>query len=118
MLIDGGDSGSGSGGSGGGGGSGEDVGKLTRKRLNRGLPGRKQGTVRIQVAEVSSLEFEETGSCWTLLQCIILRGQRARHLGGRLSEERAAGCRRCFCFGQPGSLLAGFPKSMRGGCSM
>ena len=41
----GGDGGSSSG----GGGSGEDVGKLTRKRLNRGLPGRKQGTVRIQV---------------------------------------------------------------------
>ena len=42
MLIEGGDCGSG--------GSSEDVGKLTRKRLNRGLPGRKQGTVRIQVA--------------------------------------------------------------------
>ena len=40
MLIDGGD---------GGGGSSEDVGKLTRKRLNRGLPSRKQGIVRIQV---------------------------------------------------------------------
>ena len=39
MLIDG------------GGGGGEDVGKLTRKRLNRGLPGRKQGTVRIQVGK-------------------------------------------------------------------
>ena len=39
MLIDSGDGGSG----------GEDVGKLTRKRLNSGLPGRKQGTVRIQV---------------------------------------------------------------------
>ena len=51
MLIDGGDGGSGSGGSGGGGGSGKDVGKLTRKRLNRGLPGRKQGTVRIQVGK-------------------------------------------------------------------
>ena len=38
MLIDSGDSGS-------SGGGGEDVGKLTRKRLNRGLPGRKQGTV-------------------------------------------------------------------------
>ena len=29
----------------------EDIGKLTRKRLNRGLPGRKQGTVRIQVED-------------------------------------------------------------------
>ena len=38
MLIDSGDS-----------GGGEDVGKLTRKRLNRGLPGRKQGTVRNQL---------------------------------------------------------------------
>ena len=46
MLIDGGDGSSGSS----GGSTGEDVGKLTRKRLNRGLPGRKQGTVRIQVA--------------------------------------------------------------------
>ena len=55
MLIDGGDSGSGSGGSGGGGGSSEDVGKLTRKRLNGGLPGRKQGTVRIQVGLPLSL---------------------------------------------------------------
>ena len=45
MLIDSGDSSDG-GSSSGGGGSGEDVGKLTRKRLNRGLPGRKQGTVR------------------------------------------------------------------------
>ena len=52
MLIDGGDGGSGSG----GGGSGEDIGKLTRKRLNRGLPGRKQGTVRIQVG--SSIGWE------------------------------------------------------------
>ena len=52
MLIDGGECGSGGGSSecGSSGGSGEDVGKLTRKRLNRGLPGRKQGTVRIQVA--------------------------------------------------------------------
>ena len=40
MLIDSG---------GGSGGGGEDVGKLTRKRLNRGLPGRKQGTVRNQL---------------------------------------------------------------------
>ena len=61
MLIDGGNGGSsssggGSGGGGsGGGGSGEDVGKLTRKRLNRGLPGRKQGTVRIQVRVHSQL---------------------------------------------------------------
>ena len=47
MLIDGGDSGSSSSGSSSGGGSSEDVGKLTRKRLNRGLLGRKQGTVRI-----------------------------------------------------------------------
>ena len=47
MLIDGGNGGSSNGSSGGGGGSGKDVGKLTRKRLNRGLPGRKQGTVRI-----------------------------------------------------------------------
>ena len=31
------------------GGGGEDVGKLIDARLNRGLPGRKQGTVRIQV---------------------------------------------------------------------
>ena len=38
MLIDSGNSGSGNGGSGGGGG-GEDVGKLTRKRVNRGLSG-------------------------------------------------------------------------------
>ena len=37
------------------GGGGEDVGKLTRKRLNRGLPGRKQGTVRIQVADFCPL---------------------------------------------------------------
>ena len=43
MLIDSGD---------GGGGGGEDAGKLTRKRLNRGLPGRKQGIVRIQVANI------------------------------------------------------------------
>ena len=47
MLIDGGDYSSGECGS--SGNSGEDVGKLTRKHLNRGLPGRKQGTVRIQV---------------------------------------------------------------------
>ena len=54
-----GEGGSGEGGSGEGGsgecgrygGSGEDVGKLTRKRLNRGLLGRKQGTVRIQVVK-------------------------------------------------------------------
>ena len=51
MLIDSGDCGSsgGIGECGSSGGSGEDVGKLTRKHLNRGLPGRKQGTVRIQV---------------------------------------------------------------------
>ena len=29
---------------------GEDIGKLTRKRLNTGLPGREQGTVRNQLA--------------------------------------------------------------------
>ena len=52
MLIDGGDGSSGSGG--GGGGGSEDVGKLTRKRLNRGLSGRKQGTVRIQVGASES----------------------------------------------------------------
>ena len=46
MLIDSGNSGS----SGSNSNSGEDIGKLTRKRLNRGLLGRKQGTVRIQVA--------------------------------------------------------------------
>ena len=50
MLIDSGDSSDG-GSSSSGGGSGEDVGKLTRKRLNRGLLGRKQGTVRNQVVQ-------------------------------------------------------------------
>ena len=44
MLINSGDSGSG-----GGGGGGKDVGKLTHKRLNRGLPDRKQGTIRNQL---------------------------------------------------------------------
>ena len=33
------------GGGSGSGSSSEDIGKLTRKRLNRGLPGRKRGTV-------------------------------------------------------------------------
>ena len=49
MLIDSSDGGSS------GGGGGEDVGKLTRKRLNRGLPGRKQGTVRNQLNQLPSV---------------------------------------------------------------
>ena len=44
------------------GGGGEDVGKLTRKHLNRGLPGRKQGTVRIQVAEMEQEGRQHTGT--------------------------------------------------------
>ena len=54
MLIDSGD-GSNSSSSSSGGSSGEDIGKLTRKRLNRGLPGRKQGTVRNQVVPAPTL---------------------------------------------------------------
>ena len=53
VLIDSSDDGSG--------GGGEDVGKLTRKRLNRGLPGRKQGTVRNQV-DFHTSDIGENGS--------------------------------------------------------
>ena len=55
MLIDSSDGGSSGGGGGGSSGGGEDVGKLTRKRLNRGLPGRKQGTVWNQLNQLPSV---------------------------------------------------------------
>ena len=72
MLIDSSNSNNG-GSSSSGGGSGKDVGKLTHKCLNRGLPGRKQGTVRNQLGEKVTLSLEEHKSAAYRFPLPILR---------------------------------------------